>query len=113
MQGRLLRVAENFPRGALRCTIAHRAVLSQVTPRPLDRITVRAEFDSEAQVWYVAETSLPGLNAEAETVEGLVEILPGMIQDLLEEDGSLGARDDPVSLEVIAHTTTLVPRAAA
>ena len=53
----------------------------------LDNVIVRAEWDPEAQVWYVAETSLSGLNAEADTVEEFVRILPGMIQDLLEEDG--------------------------
>ena len=57
----------------------------------LDNVIVRAEWDAEAQVWYVAETSLSGLNAEADTVEELVRILPGMIQDLLEEDGMWAA----------------------
>ena len=73
-----------------------------------------AAFDAEAQVWYVAETSLPGLNAEAETVDELVEILPAMIQDLLQEDSlSESEGGEPLSLEVIASRTTLVPRFAA
>ena len=61
------------------------------------------------------ETSLSGLNAEADTVEELVRILPGMIQDLLEEDGMWDADQtaQPLSLEVTAHTTTLVHRDAA
>ena len=58
------------------------------------------------QVWYVAETSLPGLNAEAATVEGLVQLLPAMAQDLLDEAGApaTGTGDDLLSLEVTAHT---------
>jgi hypothetical protein len=76
-------------------------------------IVVRAEWDSEAKVWYVAETSFEGLNAEADTVEELVQKLPAMIQDLLEEEGALAGEPDPLSLEVIAHTRTLVPRVAA
>ena len=81
----------------------------------IEKIAVRAEWDSEASVWYVAETTLPGLNAEADTVEQLVEILPGMIQDLLEEGGewSDSAGAGSLNLEVTAHTTTLVRRAAA
>jgi hypothetical protein len=81
----------------------------------VDRVTVRAEWDAEAQVWYVAETSLAGLNAEADTIEELLRKLPGMIQDLLEEDGSWTALEanSPLSLEVVARTTTLVHRHAA
>ncbi len=81
----------------------------------LEKVVVRAEWDEEAQVWYVAETSLPGLNAEADTVEQLVETLPGMIQDLLEEDVAWSGSgvEESLSLEVTAHTTTLVRRAAA
>ena len=66
-------------------------------------------------VCHVAETSLSGLNAEADTVEEFVRILPGMIQDLLEEDGMRDAArgNQPLSLEVTAHTTTLLHRDAA
>ena len=80
----------------------------------VESITVRAEWDPEAQVWYVAETSLAGLNAEADTVEDLLRKLPGMVQDLLEEDGSwVASGSEPLSIELTAHTTTNVPRAAA
>ena len=81
----------------------------------VDTISVRAEWDPEARVWYLAETSLPGLNAEAESVEELVDILPGMIQDLLEEDDAwpASAETAQISLEVTAHARTLVRRAAA
>ena len=81
----------------------------------IEKVVVRAEWDQEAEVWYVAETSLPGLNAEADTVEQLVAVLPAMIQDLLEEDGEgpTSGEEGSLSLEVTAHTTTLVRRAAA
>ena len=80
----------------------------------VNSIFVRAEWDPEARVWYVAETSLAGLNAEADTVEDLVQKLPGMVQDLLEEDGLWsGPAAEPLSIELTAHTTTIVPRAAA
>jgi predicted RNase H-like HicB family nuclease len=60
----------------------------------VEKVSVRAEWDPEAEVWYVAETSLPGLNAEGDSVEELVAILPGMVQDLLEEGGSWHAGEE-------------------
>ena len=47
-------------------------------------VVVKAAHDPEAGVWYVEESDLFGLNAEAETLEGLVEKLPVVISDLLE-----------------------------
>jgi hypothetical protein len=46
-------------------------------------ITVRAAWDSEANVWYVQDSNVPGLHIEAETREKLYEKLPGAIEDLL------------------------------
>jgi len=46
-------------------------------------IKVRAEWDSEAKVWYVEDSNVPGLHIEAETREKLYEKLPGAIEDLL------------------------------
>ena len=80
----------------------------------VESIIVRAEWDPEAQVWYVAETSLAGLNAESDTLEGLVEMLPAMVQDLLEEGGSWTASAaEPLAIELTAHAIAHVPRAAA
>lgn len=81
----------------------------------IERVTVRAEWDPEASVWYTAESSLFGLNAEGETVEALAGKLPGMIQDLLEVNGlwRAGMNNPPVSLELTARTTTLVHSDAA
>ena len=76
-------------------------------------IAVRAEWDSEAAVWYVAETPLPGLNARNPSNSS--SRYCGMIQDLLEEGGEWGDSGEAgaLNLEVTAHTTTLVRRAAA
>ncbi|MBB5754308.1 DUF1902 domain-containing protein [Prosthecomicrobium pneumaticum] len=53
--------------------------------RPL--ILVKAAHDAEAGVWYVESSDLPGLNAEAETLEGLAAKLPGIVMDLIETSG--------------------------
>ena len=47
-------------------------------------VTVKASWDDEAQVWYVKESSLPGLHLEADTPVELYAKLPGAIEDLLE-----------------------------
>ena len=49
-------------------------------------ILVKAAHDPEANVWFVEQSDLFGLNAEAETLEQLVEKLPAVIADLLEPE---------------------------
>jgi hypothetical protein len=72
-------------------------------------IIVKAAWDPEAGVWYVCESSLPGLAAEADTVELLMEKLPGMILDLIEEcDGEDGGRERDVPIELIAHVKSSI-----
>jgi hypothetical protein len=73
-------------------------------------IVVHAERDPEARVWFVRESDLPGLNLEADTVEALVEKLPGAILDLLEADSFGGEYGDTqeVPVELIAHASTKV-----
>jgi predicted RNase H-like HicB family nuclease len=50
-------------------------------------VTVKADWDDEAQVWYVKESDLPSLHVEAETPVELRSKLPGAIEDLLEGSG--------------------------
>jgi hypothetical protein len=76
-------------------------------------IVVKAARDEEARVWYVESSDVPGLNAEAETLEGLIEMLPPIVRDLVEEgalDGvegvELGKQDLPI--ELIAHASTRI-----
>ena len=44
---------------------------------------IKAVWDEEASVWYVAETNVPGLHAEAETQEELLEVLRELIPELV------------------------------
>jgi predicted RNase H-like HicB family nuclease len=82
-------------------------------------IVVKAARDEEAGVWYVESSDVPGLNAEAETLEALIELLPPIVQDLIDEgalDGidGLDMRDRDLPIELIAHASTrLRIRAAA
>ena len=46
--------------------------------------TIRAEYDPEARVWWVADNDIPGLAADAATVEALAAKAGEMLADLLE-----------------------------
>lgn len=54
---------------------------------PNYRYYVKAEWDAEAKVWYVAETNVPGLSVEAKTPDDLLEKLDCAVPELLELNG--------------------------
>jgi len=54
---------------------------------PHARVKVSAGWDPEAEVWYIAASSLPGLHLEGATPLELYNQLPGAIEDLLEGSG--------------------------
>jgi len=74
---------------------------------------IRAEWDEEARVWVATSEDVPGLATEAETVEGLIEKLRGMIPELLEANGLSLAQE--VQFEVLSRRfeTTSFPRSEA
>ena len=49
-------------------------------------IIVKAVWDGEAGVWYVASSDVHGLRLEAPALERLVDRLPGALADLLDEE---------------------------
>ena len=71
-----------------------------------DIIVVKAVHDPDADVWYTESTDIHGLRIEAPTLEALLQRIPGAVQDLLEDDETLAAREIPI--EVIAHASTRV-----
>lgn len=52
-------------------------------------ITVKAMWDEEAEVWTVVESDLPGLVAEADTSEALLEKLKTLVPELVALNGHL------------------------
>lgn len=58
-------------------------------------VVVRAVWDPEARVWYVDESDIEGLAAEADSLEALRERLRVIIPDLLSDRA-----DTPDELEV-------------
>nr|WP_314261331.1 DUF1902 domain-containing protein [uncultured Devosia sp.] len=53
-------------------------------------IAVRAQWDSEAQVWVASSTDIDGLSVEAETIEAFNMKVLGAISDLIELNGLKG-----------------------
>jgi hypothetical protein len=79
-------------------------------------IVVRAAFDADAGVWFVESSDIPGLNAEAPSIEALVALLPAMVADLAEESDVLSDFDNPTgefSIEVLAHASARLHLGAA
>lgn len=68
-------------------------------------IVVRATWDDAAKVWVAESTDLPGLVTEAESLNALDAKLPGMIRDLLDDDGE---GEIEVPIEVIASYSSRV-----
>jgi predicted RNase H-like HicB family nuclease len=64
------------------------------------QLVIEATWDAEAGVW-VAVSEAIGLVTEAETIEALRAKLPGMIQDLLEDEDD--GEEVQVPFELIAH----------
>lgn len=76
----------------------------------IPQIVVKLAYDDEAAVWFVQESNLPGLAAEASTLDELVSRIPGLIMDLIEENGfDLGNEASDVPVEIIATRLARVP----
>lgn len=61
---------------------------------------VKAEWDDEAKVWYVSQTDVPGLVAEADTPDELTEKLLVLVPEMLEENGLIECEDHDLLPEV-------------
>lgn len=77
------------------------------------KVEVKAAFDDEAQVWFIEDSTLPGLAGEADTIEALAARLPDMVVDLIEANGLEGS-GKTVEIELIARQafSASVPTAA-
>lgn len=67
-------------------------------------IVVKAAYDAHAAVWFVDSSDLEGVNAEAPSLEALLDKLPGVALDLLEEDG---LNDVELSIQLVATVRTV------
>lgn len=63
-------------------------------------IRIEANWDPDAKVWVAESQDIP-LVTEAPTIEAMLAKLPGIIQDLLEDEA---AEDQTVPFELVAHS---------
>lgn len=68
---------------------------------------ITASWDDATQVWMATSEDIPGLFAQADTFEELVELLPDLVADLLSADGWPGSGHEPVPLEILARHHSL------
>jgi predicted RNase H-like HicB family nuclease len=74
---------------------------------------IKADWDAEAQVWVAESDDVPGLAAEAKSIEALRPKLLAMISDLIEEnDMQVDGAD--IAIHIIARSTERMtsPKAA-
>jgi len=69
--------------------------------------TVKADWDPEAKVWYVAESDVPGLATEADTIDQLVQKLRVMVPEMLELNGLVPRDTTSVPFSFYAHVDGL------
>jgi predicted RNase H-like HicB family nuclease len=77
----------------------------------MNSITVNAEWDPEALVWVATSDDVPGLVAEATSIEKLRPKLLAMISDLIELNG-IDTELKEIPVHIIAQATVsmkLVP----
>jgi hypothetical protein len=66
-------------------------------------IEVRTAFDREADVWWITASNLPGLHAEAATLDEMRDKLPGLIAELLAENEPDRFGDDEIVVNLIVE----------
>jgi predicted RNase H-like HicB family nuclease len=66
-------------------------------------VTVRAEWDAEARVWFATSDDVPGLVTEADTMEELMKKLLVMVPEVMELNNIGPAPYSDVPFELIAH----------
>ncbi len=76
-----------------------------------EKFTINASWDDQAKVWIATSEDVPGLCCEDKSLEGLIEVVTGLVPELLAANGIVtDARDIP--LNVLAQRQTTIHRAA-
>ena len=72
--------------------------------------TVYCEWDPEAKVWYVSDSNVPGLVAEAPNPEAMTALLERRVPELLELNCPEACADlDNTPLELLIHARQRLP----
>ena len=65
------------------------------------KFRIIATWDTDAGIWYVSESNVPGLNAEAATVEELRDELMELIPMLVEANSKTTIKECDVPMELL------------
>ena len=68
---------------------------------------IRVAWDSEASVWYIEDSNVPGLVGEALSLEAKVTLLQTRVPEMLEENGCPRDDDIPLRLLTTGHLAQL------
>ena len=71
-------------------------------------INVKALWDKEAKAWIATSEDVPGLCAEAPTLETLIDVVLGLIPDLLELNDVPTDRPATHPVHIVAEQTAMV-----
>jgi len=88
-------LTEHLPQSALAPVMAYHSVMNKA-------YFVRAEWDSDAQVWVASSDDVPGLVTEADTIEALDAKLQTMVPELLEANRCLPS-GETIQVELFAR----------
>jgi len=61
------------------------------------QFTINVSHDEDERVWFVQSSDVPGLNAEAETLDSLVEAITDLAADLVAANLSEAVGSGPIS----------------
>jgi Domain of unknown function (DUF1902) len=78
-------------------------IMGKSAARMVEPIQVTAEWDPEAEVWVAVSDQVPGLVAEAASMNELIPVLEELIPQLLRDNNAPAAAAPKVDYHVNAH----------
>jgi len=77
----------------------------------IDRIVamyeILVEWDAEANVWYIENSTVPGLVGEAATVDAMLALLQTRVPEMLAENGCPTDKSIPLRMLTTTHLAQL------
>jgi len=77
----------------------------------IDRIVamyeILVEWDAEANVWYIENSTVPGLVGEAATVDAMLALLQTRVPEMLAENGCPTDKSIPLRMLTTTHSAQL------
>ncbi|NJM31345.1 MAG: DUF1902 domain-containing protein [Rhizobiales bacterium] len=65
----------------------------------VEALSVVVSHDKQEGVWYILSSDIPGLHAEAETLDDLVTVVADIAPDLISANLPNTAKDSPICIQ--------------